>query len=1181
MRLTQIKLAGFKSFVDPTAIATPGQLCGIVGPNGCGKSNVIDAVRWVLGESKASALRGESMQDVIFNGAGDRKPVGRASVELFFDNSAGRIGGQWGRYAELSIKRVLTRDGDSTYYINAIPVRRRDIHDLFLGTGLGPRAYAIIEQGMISRVVEAKPEELRVFLEEAAGVSKYKERRRETEGRLADTRENLSRVEDIRMELGSQLEKLEAQARVAAEYREHEARLKTAQQLLWFSKQQDAANARDRHTATIGNLAVALEALQADVRAMEAKQEALRAEHYAAGDALHEKQGGYYAANAEVTRLEQQLTFARESETRIAQQAAQLMQQIGALGEQEAGLVTEREAAGKALEQALGAREKAAAEEQTAMASVPPLDEAVREAAAKSAELAERIARFEQSIGVIETRRESLAGTRAQLTQRRERLEGEAQSLRAAVTSQLADVEEQLRQESVELAAKEASLNALRDSVQALQERQRAASDAAQQTGRRHADLDARAQALAALQAKIGQGKDSAQWQEQRGLARARRLWQGLDIERPWEDALEAVLRERLDAIELERLDAVLDWVDDNERDGQPLPGRVAVYAPDVDAEAPAASGHGDALLAKVGAAQPGTARLLADWLRGVRCRDGVAAAMRTRRELGVGEVFVTPRGHLIGAQSVSFFAPDSELHGVLARQRELAELALAIAEASMAATAARDALAEVETLLDESQTNYHAESLAFASQQRRCHELELELLQLKQAAEAAAQRRAQIDKEVAEITTEEAAVEEQARALAREIADAQSGLHDEMGRRDAARHATNEAEVAQARGRERARLAERAAQEAVFAERSCRERLAELDRRHESLATQVAQQRESLAQLTSERAAIDWTPVEEALQRQLGARGEAEQALAAARDRLEGLGTELRAAEEARLAAEQKLEPARAKIEDMRLKEQAAALQAGQFAEQLAEAHADVAALPDQLKAFGNKSALPAEIERLQQAIVELGAVNLAALDELSMTTERKQYLDAQAADLTEAMATLENAIRQIDRESRELLQQTFDTVNANFARLFPTLFGGGQARLILTGEEILDSGVQVVAQPPGKRNTSIHLLSGGEKALTAISLVFALFQLNPAPFCLLDEVDAPLDDPNTDRFCRMVKAMSGETQFVFISHNKITMEMASQLVGITMSEPGVSRVVAVDIAEALELAETGAAAA
>jgi chromosome segregation protein len=1176
LRLTQIKLAGFKSFVDPTAISTPGKLVGIVGPNGCGKSNVIDAVRWVLGESKASALRGESMQDVIFNGAGERKPVGRASVELFFDNSAGRIGGQWGQYAELSIKRVLTRDGDSSYYINSIPVRRRDIHDLFLGTGLGPRAYAIIEQGMISRVIEAKPEELRVFLEEAAGVSKYKERRKETEGRLADTRDNLARVEDIRIELGTQLEKLDAQARVATEYREHETRLRQVQQLQWFSRQQDAVAARERHTSAIATLTVAFDGLQAEVRAAEARQEALRADHYAAGDALHEKQGAYYEANAEVTRLEQQLTFARESETRIAQQAAQLTAQLAALAGQESALGDERRAAEAALEQALAAREAAAADEEAAAVALPAVDEAVRQAEAVVAELQERIAQGEQAIRVSETRRESHANNLAQLAQRRERLESEQRGLAAPVTSALADIEEQLAQETGELESKERALGALRESVQDLQERQRTAGEAARETAARHADLDARAQALAALQAKIGEGEDTKAWQEALGLAHARRLWQGLDIERGWEDALEAVLRERLDAIELDRLDAVNQWLDGDA--GAP-PGRMAVYATGTAAASDPAPG--DALLARVRTVQPGVARLLADWLEGVRCRETVAAAIADRGALRVGEAFVTPQGHAVTAQAVSFFAPDSALHGVLARQRELAELAQAIAGARSAAEAARDALAAIDAELATSQDAYHADSMAFASQQRRSHDLELELLQLRQAAEVAEKRRAQIGEELAAIAADEQAEQERFRALGAEQADAQSSLHDEVARRDAAKQARNEAELAQARARERARAAERTAQEAAFAERSCRDRLAELEHRRESLEAQVAQQQGLLAQLGTERAAIDWTPVEEALQRQLAARGEAEQALAVARDRLEGLGAELRAADEARLAAMQKLDPARAKIEEMRLKEQAAALAEEQFTAQLEEAGADLAALPAELKAFGPKSGLPAEIERLQAALAGLGAVNLAALDELALAQERKQYLDAQAADLTEAMATLESAIRQIDRESRQLLQQTFDTVNDNFAKLFPALFGGGEARLVLTGDEILDSGVQVIAQPPGKRNTSIHLLSGGEKALTAISLVFALFQLNPAPFCLLDEVDAPLDDPNTGRFCRMVTAMAAETQFVFISHNKITMEMAGQLIGITMPEPGVSRVVAVDIAEAIELAESGAAAA
>ncbi len=1172
LRLTQIKLAGFKSFVDPTAIGTPGQLVGIVGPNGCGKSNVIDAVRWVLGESKASALRGESMQDVIFNGAGDRKPVGRASVELHFDNSLGRIGGQWGQYAEISIKRVLTRDGDSTYYINNIPVRRRDIHDLFLGTGLGPRAYAIIEQGMISRVIEAKPEELRIFLEEAAGVSKYKERRKETEGRLADTRENLSRVEDIRLELGNQLERLDQQAQVATQYRELEGRLKQSQHLAWYAKQQDAVRNRERCTTEIANLTVALESVQSQLRAAEAKLEALRSDHYAAGDALHERQGSFYAANAEVTRLEQQLAFARESETRITQQVAQLTEALGAITGQESLLGTDREAAERGLEAALAAREQAAAEETAAREALPALDATLLTATKGVADLQQQIAQIEQGVRIAETRRDSALAQRSQLAAQRERLERDLAAVIMPTSDGMREVEEQLAQENAELAGKQDSLTALQRAVEGLQSGQREAADAWERDSKRLADLEARQQALAALQAKIGHGTDVDDWLAARQLSSAHRLWQDLDIERGWEDALEAVLRERLSAIELSRIDDVLAWMGG----GDQLPRRIAAYAPTPGREAPRAPG--DALLAKVRLKSPTVARLLADGLFGIRCRETLAAAVAERESLAVGEAFVTPEGHLVSAQDVTFFAPDNELHGVLARQRELEALEGDIAAARSAASAASARRDAVDTELKTTQQTYHAEGLAVGSQQRRVHDLDLELVHLRQAAEAAQLRRGQLTQEKADVEGKEAAVQAQFEAIAAEIADLQSRSHEVIARREAAGHARNEAEVAQVRGRERMRVAERAAQESSFAERSSRDRLAELERRREALTQQAQQQRALLAQLTDERAAIDWTPVEEALQRQLASRGEAEQALAGARDQLEALGAQLRAAEEARLATEQMLDPARTRIQDMQLKEQAAALAEQQFTEQLVEAHADVATLPDALKAWGSARTLPAEIERLTTAIAELGAVNLAALDELAQARERKDYLDRQAADLTEAMTTLETAIRQIDRESRELLQQTFAAVNANFAKLFPALFGGGQARLVLTGEEILDSGVQVVAQPPGKRNTSIHLLSGGEKALTAISLVFALFQLNPAPFCLLDEVDAPLDDPNTERFCAMVRDMAKVTQFLFISHNKITMEMANQLVGITMPEPGTSRIVAVDIAEALSLAENAA---
>ncbi len=647
-------------------------------------------------------------------------------------------------------------------------------------------------------------------------------------------------------------------------------------------------------------------------------------------------------------------------------------------------------------------------------------------------------------------------------------------------------------------------------------------------------------------------------------------MWQQVDIERGWEDALEAVLRERLNALELPALDAALSWAEGETA----LPGRIAAFAASIS-DAVSFTARDDSLLAKVSTTRPALRRLLADWLHGMRCRSDLADALRHRDLLATGEAFVTPTGHVVSAQGVSFFAPDGDLHGVLARQRELAELEHAIETARGETSAAAAAREATEGELKARQQEYHGENLALSSQQRRCHDLELELMQLKQAAEAAERRRAKISDELATLLNEVATEEASLAAIADDAAAGRRRLAEQAQARDASRHIRNEAELALARGREHSRAAERVAQEAGFAERSARDRIAELARRREAIVAQVAQQEALLAQLAAERQQIDWTPVEQSLQTQLTMRGTAEQTLAAARDGLEAIGASLRNADEARLTADQKLDPARAKIEEIRLKEQAAVLSEQQYSEQLAEAHADLVGLPEQLKAWGRANTLPGEIERLTQAIAALGAVNLAALDELSQASERKAYLDAQAGDLTEAMATLESAIRQIDRESRGLLQQTFDTVNENFGKLFPTLFGGGQAKLLLTGEEILDSGVQVIAQPPGKRNSSIHLLSGGEKSLTAIALVFALFQLNPAPFCLLDEVDAPLDDPNTDRFCALVRTMAEVTQFLFISHNKITMEMANQLVGITMADPGISHVVAVDIAEALELAE------
>ncbi len=1174
MRLTQIKLAGFKSFVDPTTIGTPGQLVGIVGPNGCGKSNVIDAVRWVLGESKASALRGESMQDVIFNGAGERKPVGRASVELVFDNSLGRASGQWSQFAELSIKRVLSRDGESKYYINNLSVRRRDITDLFLGTGLGPRAYAIIEQGMISRIIEAKPEELRVFLEEAAGVSKYKERRKETEGRLSDTRENLSRVEDIRGELAQQLVKLDAQAKVAAEYREFESRLTTAQRLLWFSRQQDAARARERASAEVARYQAAFESLQSELRSIESQLETLRAEEDAARDAVNRGQGEFYGINAEVQRLEQQLAFQRDSQQRLAQQLAQAEGQLQGLRGERGETETQAQAMERQLEETLARREatqEAAVAAQSALANLEAqVHDAVRVLTERNAELAA----VEQARQVAENSRQHANKALAQLAQRRERLLNEGRQVPADRSEELAIVQEQWEQERAEVEARVQELESLKASLEDLQQRYRDCADSAQNAAAGFAEMEARAKALAALQAKLAPAEDTAAWLARQGLSNAHRLWQVIEVAPGWEDALEAVLRERLNAVEVARLEAALEWAEH--------PGKLAVFEPRGAAPEPVAAAP-ETLLSRLQAA-PALWPLLASWLAGVHCSPDLETALSQRGALTAGQTLATPQGHVVSSQGLSFFAPDNELHGVLARQRELAELEESLSGLRESAQAARHELLEVEAQLKARQAQYHSEQMASASQQRRCHDLEMELVQLKQAEEVARRRREQIARELAEVealvTQEHAAREEAEIALAAQ-AEARDAL---FARRDAAQFARNEAEVSLAKGREALRSAEHAAQEALFMGRACRDKAADLHQRLRSLDEQILRAEAHLNQLQGEHTNVDWTPIERALQEALIRRQQAEQALAAARDREATASARFRQAQEARLLVEQKLEPARSKIEEARVKESVAQTQEEQFSEQLREAGADLVGLPEQLQAWGKASTLPGEIERLQAAIVALGAVNLAALEELQAATERKDYLDRQAADLNEAIETLEAAIRRIDRETRALLQETYDTVNRHFGELFPALFGGGQARLLLTGEEILDSGVQVLAQPPGKRNSSIHLLSGGEKALTALALVFAMFQLNPAPFCLLDEVDAPLDDPNTDRFCAMVKRMalahpSGGTQFLFISHNKITMEMANQLIGVTMAEPGVSRVVAVDISEALQMAEAAAA--
>ncbi|MBX3663955.1 MAG: chromosome segregation protein SMC [Burkholderiales bacterium] len=1172
MRLKQINLAGFKSFVDPTHIPVPGQLVGVVGPNGCGKSNIIDAVRWVLGETSAKHLRGATMQDVLFNGSGDRKPVNRASVELVFDNSLGKAAGQWSSYAEISVKRMLERDGDSSYYINNIHVRRRDVADIFLGTGLGARAYAIIEQGMISRVIEAKPEELRVFLEEAAGVSKYRERRRETELRLRDTRENLARVEDIRQELDKQLAHLQGQAEVATRYHALQAEVTSTQHLLWFARRQESVATRSRHARDIERLGNELEAETARLRDAERRLEELRNGHYRAGDAVHAAQGALYETNAEIARLEQQIGHIRENRSRVEQQIGSLTGQLGTaeaqLGQAQAGLAQWQEEQAQA-EQRIAGCESRIAEER---AKLPLAEDAWRAASLRRDELQQAMGQVERSRQVEQTKLEHAARVLERLAVRNERLHEEQNGLEKPDTAALEALRAQAAQVDAELAARREALAAQEAELPGLEQVLEARSAELDQAIQGITALEARVEALRQLQDRLAHGSGMDEWIASRGMAGAQRLWQAIAIENGYEDALEAVLRERLNAVILDGLDACGSW--------DMPPGKLAIAeggSGDADAPAPVPAGAVP-LIRFVTCSDARLSAALADWLGGAFVIDGLSAGLALRRQLGPGAVLVTRDGRLLTRHTLTYHAPDSELHGVLSRQREIESLDGKVAAKKSALAALQSAVDGQAALIADAKAALSLLRQDVAGLQQKHHALQVESVRLAEQTQRLTQRGEQIAAELAEIADQvmsEAAQREQASATLAQLEEQAAGHAGEL---EAAQLQFRDAQAVLESQRRQLQDAERALQEAGFQGKTAAAKVEEAGRAIAASGEAIERLRASLAAEQEALARLDESPWQSQLQISLSLRGTKEQALAEARDLLESTEARLREVEQERMAAEQKLEPLRNRIGEVKLKEHEARISEEQYSQQLAEAGADEAALAVQLEKGQRASSLQSEINRLNDEIKSLGAVNLAALEELEAARERKTYLDAQSEDLTAAMNTLEDAIRRIDRETRERLQTTFDEVNAHFSRMFPALFGGGNAKLLLTGEEILDSGIQVIAQPPGKKNSSIHLLSGGEKALTAMALVFSIFQLNPAPFCMLDEVDAPLDDHNTGRFCELVRKMSEQSQFVFISHNKITMEIANQLLGVTMQEPGVSRIVAVDIDAAMKLTEEAA---
>ena len=1163
MRLSKIKLSGFKSFVDPTTIMLPSNLVGVVGPNGCGKSNVIDAIRWVMGESSAKNLRGESMADVIFNGSANRKPVGTASIELFFDNSDGAIGGQFASYGEVAVRRTVSRDGSSQYFLNNVRCRRKDITGIFLGTGLGPRSYAIIEQGMISRLIEARPEDMRAHLEEAAGISRYKERRRETENRIRHTRDNLDRLNDLRDEVENHLKNLQKQARAAERHKELKHEQRQVEAGLFALNLRTLTAEVEQETLQLARQRTELEAVVAGQRKIEAEIEQARQQQILAGDELNATTARHYAVDLEISHLEQAIEHNRatrerqeldleEARTRldeigaeISNDEAQLRQVDARLAELTPGLDEVRRATA-ASAQRLDVGEKALAAWQENWNGF-------------SRELHET-----QRITEVEAARiEHLEEQQVQLQHRREGLEHERGTI--SLDEMELRLAELIRAES-SLAAEEQQISgrlitATRQ-LEELRQQEDELSAELQQVGGQLESSRARLAALETLQqAALGGDQEQAQaWLGKHKLTHQPRLAQRLKVSAPWTRAVETVLGDFLQAVAVNGVDKLLGNLPDVQ---------VSLY--EDDALKYAADAPDDCLLSHVGNAGPA-----ADLLACVRTAASLDEALRLRAQLNSGQSVITPDGVWLSRNWVRVSGKDTETGGVLVREQEMRELAESI----------RALEKRIERLnLERGQRRSDIEN-----QEVERKQLYLSQTQVGKDHASAAARLAGLRGELDRSRQRSLALGEDSQALERQILAVNSAVRESESRLAAAqaKSVQLESKVSELRTQQlqlqhetdEARQRAEADREAfhnltleVQSQRSSRESATTTLERALTQRRQLGERVESLKAHLS-RGDAPLAELQQKLQTQLEMKLEVDQELRGKHEALEQVNDQLRMLESRRMGQDKNITAVREVVDTQRMRVRELEIRLENVTERFVATGMNLEEVQQLLLAEDSPSDWNERLEKIQRSLDRIGTVNLLAIEEFEEQSERAKYLEAQYEDLTNALDTLEKAIRKIDRETRTRFQDVFDSVNAGLKRIFPRLFAGGHAYLSLEGDDLLNAGVTVMAQPPGKRNSSIHLLSGGEKALTAVALVFSIFELNPAPFCLLDEVDAPLDDANVGRFCDIVREMSGNVQFLFITHNKVTMELANQLMGVTMGEPGVSRLVSVDINEAVKLA-------
>ena len=1164
MKLIHLKLSGFKSFIDPTIIKLPHQLVGVVGPNGCGKSNIIDAVRWVLGELKASELRGDSMQDVIFNGTSSRKPAGRASVELLFDNSLGKISGEWNTYGEISVKRTLLRDGSSTYFINNQVVRRRDIQDIFLGTGLGPRAYAIIGQGMISKIIEAKPDELRIFIEEAAGVSKYKERRKETENRLSYTKENLQRVEDILIELNVNIEKLQSQSKVAEEYNFLNLELQEKQQLVWLIQKNDAELEQKKYNLENQDKKIKFERLNSDLIKFESELESLRQLSIKFNENMQVSQAKLYEINAEIGKTETEIKYINDSKLKLKNQNLIYIEEKSALQDEisclEKVFFKTEEKVIECFDIFNNYKEKLKSKK----LEMPFFEEKMKSSLTKKNEFYSQISRVEQNIELELTKQNNSKLILADLIARKEKLKLEELSLYSPEQSSILKFEDEITSKEEKQKKNNAELINQRKQIQFLEKEIKLLDEKINLDKNKTSQLKAKLQILTDMQAKTE--SKIMPWLEKNKVTDFSFLFKRIKVDSGWEKAFESILREKISSIEIDDFNSLISLSHD-----LPL-SKITFYVTKeinslIKFTKSKNSSNSNKIISKEEIKDQKVEYLLNDWLDNYFISESLILAIKERNNLPSSSYFVTQEGHIISKFAVQFYSADTEQDGMLLRKKDIDKFAHDLFDIEDNLKLNVNKIDALDKNLNEciyKEENNIKENSKLTT---LLHQLQMNLLKSHEAKERFLLRKNQINMDLNEINIK-IMDEENIKTIS------QKNYEKYVSNLNELKNETNKYENSffyQERllneEREVLRKIELDKQEADFTHKTNITKAQEIK-------TKIFEKNELINILASN---IDNINIElkklsdqeskNKLSNFLGNKSEYEVSIRNMRTEYDILNQNVILKDEERLKVYRSIEPIRNRITELKLKEQEARINKEHFENLLKESKYDEKVLLKKITADIQLSVLSKELLKITSKIESLGPVNLAAMDELSKCFERKKYLDLQNEDLIDAIETLEKAISKIDLETRQLLQSTFDNVNNHFGRLFPELFGGGSAKLIISGNEILDSGFQVMAQPPGKKNTSISLLSGGEKALAATALVFSIFQLNPAPFCLLDEVDAPLDDANTDRFCSLVKRLSKNTQFMFISHNKITMEIAQQLVGVTMQEQGVSRVVAVNM--------------